>query len=420
MSDLPQTALGVHFYLDENGLDPNRDLNNGADFVKKIRCRWVNVTAATRLDLGMQFIQRLRFENPRLQIIWRAWSNSIGLSEDTDMWQTYSAQQWYDKRVKPYLGFIWATGCYVMTSNESLVIPMKAYADWHAKVIEIGHADRVKFAVGRTSTGTPPENEYRNMESMFAALATYGGVYSPNEYTNEDPNAASGNIERFKNPLALCRDVWKIAEPEVCSGEFGTAAARKNALGGYDIDAEAGYQKMGMGGKRYCNLLVNSVRSFYLPYNASALVYCWGPWKNAGFDIKDDEELQTAWVREVEAGRLDLREGNPPEIIIPPPAQPPVTPPAPEPPTVEPPPAPPPPPKPPEVPIPPAPALKTYTFPLTIEIEAFDHDTALEMARAMVQITRNGYNFAVGALVMFPLISRVKDVQISLGVSEGE
>lgn len=80
---------------------------------------------------------------------------------------------------------------------------------------------------------------------------------------------------------------------------------------------------MGMGGARYCKLLVDGTRQFYIPRKASALVFVWGPWKKAGFNIARDEELQKAWIAEVRAGNLDLPERLPVEVITPPPVSPP-------------------------------------------------------------------------------------------------
>lgn len=177
MNDLPETALGVHFYLDHKDLDPTKDLDDGAKFVRDIRCRWTNVTAASKFDLGMNYIQRLRHENPRLKIIWRAWNNKYGLGDDTDIWQHLSPQEWYNKRVTPFLDFIQKTGCYVMMMNESLRIPVSHIADWQAKVMEIGHPDGVLFAGERDSTGTPPESQYPLLKPFFcSALQIRRGV----------------------------------------------------------------------------------------------------------------------------------------------------------------------------------------------------------------------------------------------------
>lgn len=307
-------SLTYHVLLDSC---ENHHLDRLMAHLAIVRPHYINLTAAARYDQAPDVIRRMRATVPGIRVIWRGWKSDDW--KDEGMWQNHTPQEWYNYRVVPHKAFLKEHQVILCADNESGTNDAIGYARWQAEVTELLAADGLQHAALRTSTGTPAESKYADLEVAYRAIAKRGGILSPNEYASNVQSESAGNIARYKLHWAQF-DRLGLPRPVTVIGEF---AILKTIASAYD-----GYPTFGMGGEQYGRAAINLDAAWYTPFGVWACLYSFGAWGN-GLGVQDDE----AFLKVIE----DHYRANPnppisqqPPIVVqppPPPSSTPVTPP---------------------------------------------------------------------------------------------
>lgn len=181
-STQPQRDMAFEFLVELQRIFPNRQLI-------------VNVAAGSQIDIGMQFVERVRAALPNIIIIWR-------ILEDTGIYAVMSVENWFNDRVLPRLEWMRRMRVVMMIDNESSGddSQMAYYATWVAGALRLLHAYGLNGAVLRFATGNIKEDQYALMKPVFDALQD-GDWVSPNEYTNfpDAPEGSGGHLKRWEH-----------------------------------------------------------------------------------------------------------------------------------------------------------------------------------------------------------------------------
>lgn len=243
-----------------------------------VRPHYINLTAAARYDQAPDVIRRMRATVPGIRVLWRGWKSEEW--RDEGMWQKKTPLEWYNYRVAPHRAFLKEHQVILVADNESGTENAKGYAAWHAEVMRLLGADGLQLAALRTSTGTPAEDKYKDMEAAYRAMAQYDGILSPNEYESNIVPESGGNLERYKRHWAQF-DRLGLARPVTVIGEYNILR-RINAA--YD-----GPDSFGLGGRPLARRVLGTINAWYKPFGVWACFYSFGLWHTLG--SQDDEDF---------------------------------------------------------------------------------------------------------------------------------
>lgn len=235
--------FGLSYHVIVDGLDSNQ-LDTLLEHLKLLQPAWINITGGSRFTQAMQFVERLRRDCPNINIILRNFkANGI---EDNGVSSKLTPAQWYNAWVLPIRDWLKQYKPVLMTDNEGVVggTKLRDYSDWMAAAIKMCAPDGIQLGVGRFPTGTPEFADYQYLESMFRALETYGGVWTPNEYFGQTAPLSNSMPGRFLNGLMFC-DSKGIKRPTVVIGEYGATYAKFGARGEIVVDANKGFIWLG-------------------------------------------------------------------------------------------------------------------------------------------------------------------------------
>lgn len=271
-------TLTYHVILD--GCE-NHHLDRLMKHLQIIKPHYVNLTAAARFDQAPDVIRRMRAHVPGIRVLWRGWKSEEW--RDEGMWQKKTPLEWYNYRVAPYRKFLQDEKVILVADNESGTNDAKGYAQWHATAIALCAQDGLQMAALRTSTGTPAEGKYKDMEVAYRAMAAHKSILSPNEYESNVQYESGGNLERYMRHWDEFRRLG-LPIPTTVIGEY--------AILRHIYEADKGYPTFGLGGVEYATRVLATIETWYKPRGVWACLYSFGKWGD-GMGVQDDEGFLT-------------------------------------------------------------------------------------------------------------------------------
>lgn len=290
-------TLTLHVIVDN--CPPDR-LDRAVRYLKNVKqAKYINVGAGAQLDRGMQFVDRVKAERPDIKIIWRNLN-----PEDTGIHTKMTPVALYNYKVRPNIGWFKRHQLIFMSDNESSGddAAIKRYVAWQVELAVLLHADGLRGAFCRFSTGTIQEWQYPLLKPIFSAMLP-GDIISPNEYSNAPGKSSAGHLERYKR-------MWNVAgKPlETVIGEAGIAV---------DYDPGKGYQAVPVSGAKYGQQMLNE-DVWYEGGKIDRCLYLVGGYSHQTYQLGDDV------LNFLEDHYMQLpQQPAPPPIVIPPPQQPP-------------------------------------------------------------------------------------------------
>lgn len=260
--------LSIHFVVDNC---PQDRLDRGLLYLKRSKQRSVDIAAGAQLDRGMQFVERVRAELPAIEILWRNLD-----PDDTGAHTKMSAQENYQRKVGKHLAWFQRNKVVYMPDNESggddQHIKTK-YVPWLVEHLVMLHADNLRGAVLRSSTGTFPEHQYTLFKPVFNAMLP-GDYVSPNEYSAQPgyPKGSGGHLARYEN-------LWVAAGRKLPTiiGEAGIAM---------NYDPGKGYIDAGMSDEACAQQLLDE-EIWYEKGAIDRHVYLLGGFSHEGYRLRD-------------------------------------------------------------------------------------------------------------------------------------
>jgi hypothetical protein len=250
-------GIGAYIIV-EDDLD-NAALDRAVLHVQRTQPRDVIVSTGGQVDRAMQTCERLRALAPETRITYRKWPNDGAIKLFG-----HNGASLYNTRVLPVLDWLKKHKIAYHLDNESVENDMTAYGEATAQAITMADADGVALAVGSFATGNPAERHYAQLDPMWRALAkSERSFWAPHEYFNTTPSSSGGHIFRFMEAWKRCDQIG-IKRPATVIQEFGL-------LAGYD--PEAGYRRIGWGGERYGDSLIDYFERWYRPHGVSVCPY---------------------------------------------------------------------------------------------------------------------------------------------------
>lgn len=288
-------TLSVHVVVDHC---PPEMLNRVVLYCQRVKqLRYINVAAGAQIDLGMQYVERLRRDAPHVNVIWRNLD-----PEDTGILATMTAEKLYNDKVKKHLAWFQKTKAIFMPDNETTGDDqrIKTYVDQLVNILRWLHADGLNGAVLRFPTGNPNDgsdprypSQYPLLKPVFDVMLP-GDVISPNEYSNKPGDSSGGNIARYKL-------MWNVAGRELPTviGEAGITI---------NYNPGMGYLLLNISDEAYANYLLGQ-EPWYKNGAIDRCVFKVGGTSHDSFNLRP--------------GFFDYLEGyynrDQPPIVIPPP-----------------------------------------------------------------------------------------------------
>lgn len=263
--------FGIGYHILTDGLDTNATDNLVAHLID-IQPSWVNISGGSRFTQAMQLVERLRRDAPAINIILRqVIANGI---KDNGVSSVLTPEQFFNVWIAPIKSWYKEFKPYCMTDNEGFYggEKMKVYSDWMAKEIVIGYPDGIQFAVGRTPAGIPQISDYQYLDSMFRALESYGGVWSPNEYFGQTPQLSNNLPGRFHYGIDYCLSKG-IKKPTIVIGEYAAAQAHLGQVGEIILDPYKGFQTLGWSQEKLFDEAMAYYEPWIQPHNVAVCVF---------------------------------------------------------------------------------------------------------------------------------------------------
>lgn len=260
-------TLSIHVVVDNC---PQPRLERALKYVRNVKqARYMNIAAGAQLDRGMQFVERVRIDRPDINIIWRDLK-----PEDTGIHTRMTPVELYNLKVRPNLEWFKRNRIIFMPDNESSGNDdeIKRYVAWEVELAVMLHADGLRGAFCRFSTGTIKESQYALLKPLFNAMLP-GDVISPNEYSNAPGKSSGGHLQRYEN-------MWVAAgrSLETVIGEAGIAV---------DYDPGKGYLSIPVSGAKYGQQMLDE-EIWYDGGKIDRCLYLIGGFSHQMYQLGDD------------------------------------------------------------------------------------------------------------------------------------
>lgn len=265
-------TLSLHVVADNC---PPEQLDRALLYLKRVNPGSVDIAAGAQLDVGMQFVERVRAELPTIKIFWRNMQ-----PEDTGIHAKMQPLALFNLKVLPFLDWFKRTGVIFVPDNESSGDDdrINKYVLWTVEHLVRMHSYNLpsavcRFATGNIDDGGQGSNQYPLLKPIFQAMLPSDFI-SPNEYSIEkgNPRGSGGNLERY-------RLMWNVAGrplPTVI-GEAGVAM---------NYDPGKGYIDAGMSDEAYGQQLLDEER-WYQDGRIDRHVYLIGGFTHAGYRLRE-------------------------------------------------------------------------------------------------------------------------------------
>lgn len=296
-------TLSLHLLADN--ADPAR-LDRAILYLRRVRPQYVNVGGGAQIDRAMQLAERIRAEVPGIKIVFRHMK-----PEDTGIHATMSPRMLYDLKIAPTREWFKKHEIIFMPDNETSGDDdqIKAFVRWQIEFAVLLHADNLRGAFARASTGNIGDgtngttNQYPLYKDLFTAMLP-GDMISPNEYSNAPGKSSAGHLERYKR-------LWAVAgKPlETTIGEAGIAV---------NYDPGNGYRSIGLPGAKYAQEMIDQ-EIWYDNGKIDRFLYCIGGFGWESFQIGDDvlEHLE-AYYANKQPPVIVQPPADPPPVVLPP------------------------------------------------------------------------------------------------------
>lgn len=254
---------------------PPEMLDRALLYLQRTKQPSVGITAGAQLDIGMQYVERVRRELPDITILWR----NLEI-EDTGILLKYGAGFVYNKKVLPHLNWFKRNQVVFVPDNETSGDD-STINRYVKEVCEIGillHSENLRgafcrFATGNIADGSQPgqSNQYPLLKPIFSIMLP-GDYISPNEYSAQPgyPGGSAGHLERYKRMYVVAgRELPTII------GEAGIAM---------NYDPGKGYIDAGMSAEQMAQQLLDE-EIWYFNGKIARHVYQVGGFTHEGYRL---------------------------------------------------------------------------------------------------------------------------------------